>query len=1183
MTVTLEQFVERLESSGLMSAGEVSSVTDNLASDLQPQDVKELAKLLVRERRLTKYQAAAVYQGRIDTLVLGNYVVLDKIGAGGMGEVLKAQHKVMKRIVAVKVLPSKSLKNADSIQRFQREVQAAAQLNHPNIVVAHDADAADGVHFLVCEFVDGKDLSEIVKDNGPLPVQQAVECMIQAARGLQYAHEHGVVHRDIKPGNMLLAKDGTVKILDMGLARMAGNELSDADNADAGRLTQSGQVMGTVDYMSPEQAEDTRSADERSDIYSLGCTLCRILTGEPPFAGETMMKTLISHRESEIPSLRHSRADVPIKLDLVFKKMLAKSPDDRHQSMADVVADLEGSLTKDRPPERRVAAEPRSDSALTEFFDQIQTEKVATRPKTAVRAQETINRAPATEDTGDRIQTMESKQRPRVATVEHSEPAIVAQSYLTRRKILIGAAIGGSLLLVAIIAIALSLVGSDDHVDLSGKDPGEVAQAKDNEVADVGPDTSLDRAAPVDAAKPPKQPALSPSPVTIDSSIITAADGLIDLLPLIEPAQDAYLTDDAPRAFNGPWIKQGASLVSHTSDAEMLLLPVEFAGSYQLQTKVQGASAALLLPVGDRRILLLASAGSRKSGLEVVDKKTLEDSTNPTVGPPVITGGQLHELRVRVTVKDDNADILAWLDERQFINWSGVIDLLAYSSWWDGGAGGFRPAIGVTGGRMAYSNIRFQVLDGSARLLRARPSPSIPVAPTSDPIDLLSLVDPAKHSVSGNWQRNGQQLVAPETVFARITVPFAPPEEYDLELQGMPISGYNEIGIGLIAGGRQFMFKVDCFKNKGSFSGLALYNGKEPFENGVSNQGQFLETGKTVRINIRVRKTGIDADIDGTSVLRWKGDLSLLSMPEKLAMPDENSLFLSVQDTKFLIDHFQLTSVTGQGRVITDSPPAEPPTTSKVPRVARIEELHQFPGDNAYAWPSADGLTIYWTREGPGSGLATSEIWQATRRDASANFEQPRKVMNARHVAVTDDGRYAVTLIAASKLCFSTRQSVNSPFSAPQIIPELKDELRVKSPWISGNGRVLVYQRGAVGTTEFAMCARKTSADSWSAPQPLKMEFDSRFVKPLTWPQLGPKGLTMWFCHGGDRESDIVFATRRTVKDAFGKYRFLKIDGNQIQGKAPRFVPATNELFYSPVKSVQTGGWETWVVKDLKQ
>jgi len=360
MATDIEQFAKNLDDSQLMSLAEVRSFQDSLPPENRPQDAEQLARELVQARKLTRFQAAAVYQGKTKGLVFGEYVVLDRIGVGGMGEVFKARHRTMERVVALKVLPPKAVKSADSVKRFQREVRAAAKLMHPNIVTAYDAGHQANTHFLVMEYVDGRDLGEITQDQGPLPVKRAVDVVLQTARGLQYAHDQGVVHRDIKPGNLLQHRDGTVKILDMGLART--DEGFGAKDAGDG-LTSSGQIMGTVDYMSPEQAEDTHGADHRSDIYSLGCTLYRLLTGEVLFDDDSLMKKLLAHREKPIPPLRDRRSDVSERLDSIYQRMVAKRPEDRYQSMTELTADLQSyedaeALPPLRPPPAPAVMEP---------------------------------------------------------------------------------------------------------------------------------------------------------------------------------------------------------------------------------------------------------------------------------------------------------------------------------------------------------------------------------------------------------------------------------------------------------------------------------------------------------------------------------------------------------------------------------------------------------------------------------------------------------------------------------------------------------------------------------------------------------------------------------------------------------------------------------------------------------
>jgi len=359
-SVSLDEFVKCLSESELLPAEEVRTLVKRVPA-AQRRDAAAFAQELIHQQKLTRYQAAMLLQGTSRGLVLGNYVVLDKLGQGGMGMVFKATHRRMDRIVALKVLSAEVTQNPTALQRFQREVRAAARLTHPNIVHAYDADEAQGIHFLVMEYVEGSDLARLVKTRGPLPVAQAVDCVLQTACGLEYAHAAGVIHRDIKPANLLLSqshgsKSGeVVKILDMGLARIEGPGVADDD------LTKSGNIMGTCDYMAPEQAVNTRDADQRSDIYSLGCTLYHLLTGRVMYGGETMMEKLLAHREKPIPPL----PDFARALQAVYQRMVAKKPGDRYQSMSQVIADLGRQLPAGGKPTGQRLAPGTGSPAMT--------------------------------------------------------------------------------------------------------------------------------------------------------------------------------------------------------------------------------------------------------------------------------------------------------------------------------------------------------------------------------------------------------------------------------------------------------------------------------------------------------------------------------------------------------------------------------------------------------------------------------------------------------------------------------------------------------------------------------------------------------------------------------------------------------------------------------------------------
>jgi len=271
-------------------------------------DPKALAKELIRLGWLTPYQVNVLFQGRGKDLVLGQYVLLERLGEGGMGEVFKARHAKLGRVVALKVIRRERVAKEDAVRRFRREIQAVAQLSHPNIVLAFDADEAGDHHFFVMEYVEGTDLAKLVKKGGPLPVRDACLYVQQAALGLQHACERGMVHRDIKPHNLLLtASGGTVKLLDLGLARLVDTGMED----HSGTLTRDQSIMGTPDYIAPEQARDARKADVRSDLYSLGCTLYHLLTGVVPFPEGTLTEKLLQHQLDEPRPVEELRPGVP--------------------------------------------------------------------------------------------------------------------------------------------------------------------------------------------------------------------------------------------------------------------------------------------------------------------------------------------------------------------------------------------------------------------------------------------------------------------------------------------------------------------------------------------------------------------------------------------------------------------------------------------------------------------------------------------------------------------------------------------------------------------------------------------------------------------------------------------------------------------------------------------------------
>ncbi len=277
---------------------------------------------------------------------LGDYRILEKLGRGGMGEVYKALHVRLDRTVAIKVLPHNRAEDRRAIARFEREMMAVGKLDHPNIVRAMDAREIGGTRFLVMEFVDGYNLADVARDCARLEVADACELMRRTALGLQCAHESGLIHRDIKPSNLMLSREGEVKVLDLGLARFRSAQAAADETADetSHEMTMAGQAMGTADYMAPEQASDSHSVDIRADIYSLGCTLYRLLAGQPPFddsSHRSAFEKMVAHTREPVPPITQFRTDIPVELLAVLDRMLAKDPNRRFATPIAAAAALE--------------------------------------------------------------------------------------------------------------------------------------------------------------------------------------------------------------------------------------------------------------------------------------------------------------------------------------------------------------------------------------------------------------------------------------------------------------------------------------------------------------------------------------------------------------------------------------------------------------------------------------------------------------------------------------------------------------------------------------------------------------------------------------------------------------------------------------------------------------------------
>lgn len=352
-----KSFLKLLDRSGIVAEDRLKEELGNLLEKVggRKVNVSELASHLVESGLITQWHTEKLLAGKYKGFFLGKFKLQRLLGSGGMSSVYLARHKISDQLRAIKVLPRKKVADKSYLDRFYLEARAAASLNHPNVVRIYDICKEANTHFMVMEYVEGEDLYEMVTRSGPLDFEEAVRYVAQAAEGLTHAHQRELVHRDIKPANLLKTTDGDIKILDLGLA------LVNQDDTESLTVLYNEKVMGTADYLSPEQAVDSHEVDLRADIYSLGCTLYFLLTGHPPFPKGTLAQRIAMHQTQEPADIRESRPDCPEPLVEVCQKMMKKSADERYQTCAEVKSEML-KLLKSGALKRTPATGPQSGS-----------------------------------------------------------------------------------------------------------------------------------------------------------------------------------------------------------------------------------------------------------------------------------------------------------------------------------------------------------------------------------------------------------------------------------------------------------------------------------------------------------------------------------------------------------------------------------------------------------------------------------------------------------------------------------------------------------------------------------------------------------------------------------------------------------------------------------------------------
>jgi len=364
--ITADKVFELIEKSKLVDPSDFAAHKEALIASAEAlilEDPIAICKSFEDLGLLTRWQSEKILQGKYKGFFLGKHKLLGHIGTGGMSSVYLGEHTVLKHRRAIKVLPKSKLGKTSYLERFQREAKAIASLSHPNIVRAYDIDHEKDTHYIVMEYIEGVDLQILVKKHGPLPYALVADYIAQAAHGLQHAHEQGLIHRDVKPANFLINTEGVIKVLDLGLALFQ-------DQNDASlTMEYNDKVLGTADYLAPEQALNSHTVDNRADIYGLGCTMYFLLTGHPPFPDGSIASRIVKHQNNMPADIRADRPDCPGELDGICVKMMQKDPKFRYQDCNQVAKALETWLEKYKAENPDVAIKPSGGTTLDDLLE----------------------------------------------------------------------------------------------------------------------------------------------------------------------------------------------------------------------------------------------------------------------------------------------------------------------------------------------------------------------------------------------------------------------------------------------------------------------------------------------------------------------------------------------------------------------------------------------------------------------------------------------------------------------------------------------------------------------------------------------------------------------------------------------------------------------------------------------
>jgi serine/threonine protein kinase/formylglycine-generating enzyme required for sulfatase activity len=827
---------------------------------------------------------------------LGGYRVLSMLGKGGMGMVFRAEDPALRRIVALKIMLPEFAKRATAKDRFLREAQLAATLEHDHVVAIHHVGEDRGFPFIAMSFLKGMSLDDWLKHRRPLTMPQILRIGRETAQGLAAAHERGMIHRDIKPANLWLdgSARGRIKILDFGLARAEKEDIA---------LTRSGQIVGTPQYMSPEQAAGDK-LDARSDLFSLGIVLYRLCTGTQPFRGENVMAVLTTLAVHEPPAAIALNPEMPPALSELIEKLLRKKPGDRIGTANEVV-DAIAKIERDRNQQR-------FGSGLIETHIAPDS-KVDAEAVTRIAASPGFNAADSPDSfisDGDLVPDPEPEASAwGMRRLARSRPALFG---------------GIAALVLGAVAIPLTL--------LPGR-PSEVEappEKKSAPVAQIAPPPASPM--PVEIAR-----ALDLPPVVAPPAPAAAQTTKVNLLPLVDPRRDAVA---------GNWQVTNDGLECEASEAARVRIPYRPVGEYDFRivfTRRKGSKGVVqaLSHAGSGFVWSMGAAGKWCGFEELVGK----DAGAGLRVEASLENGERHESIVQVR---ENA-VRAYLDKSLLFDYpTSYVDLRMPATWSlkDGSLLG----VGSADGAVCFHEMEVIERSGPGSVVRPRDpgaliaavqresgSPLRPEVATGYRFDVLPLLEIGQDEVEGPWSIDKLgRLCAGEGKHVRIGIPYIPPAEYDLRTSFTRASGNDAVAQILVGGGRQFHLGLGAFQNSSALFDLVAGSGGS--EENPTRVPRSLESGKRYESLVQVRKNRVSAYLDGAFVTGLKTDYGNVALSSSLTLKDARTLGLAALQSPVVFHRVEITEISGPGKFLHPDRPAV-----KAIETARVEPERKKP------------------------------------------------------------------------------------------------------------------------------------------------------------------------------------------------------------------------------------------------